>query len=297
MSTPEHKDKELEALISMLDEPDSEMFGQIRGKIFSYGPDAIPTLEDAWENAFDDLIQQRIENIIHHIQLDDLYSELHNWSRFGYADLLRGYMLLTRFQYPDLDEDKIIQKIGRISQDVWLELNQNLTALEKVKVINHILFDIHKFKGNKANIQSPDNYYLNNILDTKKGNPVSLGLIFIIIAQSLKIPVYGVDLPRHFILSYAGTYAEGTETVVEKDKVLFYINPFNKGALFTKNEIELFIKQMGLEPNDSFYQPCNNVDIIKRVGRELILAYEKAGNKEKMEELKVLLEAMDTEEA
>lgn len=296
MSTPEHKDKELEALISMLDEPDNEMFDQIRGKIFSYGPDAIPTLENAWENAFDDLIQQRIENIIHRIQLDDLYSELHNWSRFGYADLLRGYMLLTRFQYPDLDEDKMIQKIGRISQDVWLELNQNLTALEKVKVINHILFDIHKFKGNKANIQSPDNYYLNNILDTKKGNPVSLGLIFIIIAQSLKIPVYGVDLPRHFILSYADTYAEGTETVVEKDKVLFYINPFNKGALFTKNEIELFIKQMGLEPNDSFYQPCNNVDIIKRVGRELILVYEKAGNKEKMEELKVLLEAMDTEE-
>lgn len=293
MDPTEHK--ELDALISMLDEPDTSVFGQIRGKIFSYGSDAIPLLEDAWENAFDALIQQRIENIIHDIQLDDLYSELHSWSRFGYADLLKGFLLLSKFQYPDLDEDKMIKDIGRISQDVWLELNQDLTALEKVKVINHILFDIHKFKGNKTNIQSPDNYYLKNVLETKKGNPVSLGLIFIIIAQSLKIPIYGVDLPRHFILAYND--AGGGDTDISSEKVLFYINPFNKGALFTRNEIELFIKQMDLEPKDSYFQSCDNVTIIKRVMNELIVAYEKAGNKEKMEELKLLMKAIETEES
>jgi len=293
MDQIEHK--ELDALISMLDEPDTAVFGQIREKIFSFGSDAIPMLEDAWENAFDALIQQRIENIIHDIQLDDLYSDLHSWSRFGYADLLKGFMLLTRFQYPDLDEDKMIKEIGRISQDVWLELNQDLTALEKVKVINHILFDIHKFKGNKTNIQSPDNYYLKNVLETKKGNPVSLGLIFIIIAQSLKIPIYGVDLPRHFILSYNDS--KGSETDISSEKVIFYINPFNKGALFTRNEIELFIKQMELEPKESYFQPCDNVAIIKRVMNELVLAYEKAGSKEKMEELKLLMKAMDTDES
>jgi len=293
MDPTEHK--ELDALISMLDEPDTSVFGQIRGKIFSYGSDAIPLLEDAWENAFDALIQQRIENIIHDIQLDDLYSELHSWSRFGYADLLKGFLLLSKFQYPDLDEDKMIKDIGRISQDVWLELNQDLTALEKVKVINHILFDIHKFKGNKANIQSPDNYYLKNVLETKKGNPVSLGLIFIIIAQSLKIPIYGVDLPRHFILAYND--AGGGDADISSEKVLFYINPFNKGALFTRNEIELFIKQMDLEPKDSYFQSCDNVTIIKRVMNELIVAYEKAGNKEKMEELKLLMKAIETEES
>lgn len=292
MDATEHK--ELDALISMMDEPDTTVFDQIREKIFSYGSDAIPLLEDAWENAFDALIQQRIENIIHDIQLDDLYSELHNWSRFGYADLLKGFMLLTRFQYPDLDEDKMVKEIGRISQDVWLELNQDLTALEKIKVINHILFDIHKFKGNKTNIQAPDNYYLKNVLETKKGNPVSLGLVFIIIAQSLKIPVYGVDLPRHFILSYNDTIldTDGGET----EKVLFYVNPFNKGALFTRNEIELFIKQMDLEPVDSYFQSCDNVTIIKRVINELIVVYDKAGNKEKMEELKFLLGAFNSEE-
>jgi regulator of sirC expression with transglutaminase-like and TPR domain len=285
--------KELGALISMLDEPEITVYDQIRNKIFSYGSQAIPLLENAWENAFDVLIQQRIENLIHEIQLDDLFDELHNWSRFGHADLLKGYLLLTRFQYPDLDEDKMIKEIGRISQDVWLELNPDLTALEQVKVINHILFDIHGFKGNKTNIQSPDNYYLKNLLESKKGTPLSLGLLYVIIAQSLKLPVFGVDLPRHFILSYNDKIQDVYQEGKSDDRVIFYINPFNKGALFTRNEIELFIKQMNLEAKESHFQPCNNVRIIKRTINELYLAYEKAGNKDKVKDLKFLLTAFD----
>jgi regulator of sirC expression with transglutaminase-like and TPR domain len=289
--------KELGALISMLDEPEGTVYDRIREKIFSYGSEAIPLLENAWENAFDAIIQQRIEDLIHEIQLDDLFDELHNWSRFGHADLFKGYLLLTRFQYPDLDEDKLIKEIGRISQDVWLELNPDLTALEQVKVINHILFDIHGFKGNKANIQSPDNYYLKNLLESKKGTPLSLGLLYVIIAQSLKIPVFGVDLPRHFILSYNDRIKNVYEEGKSEEKVIFYINPFNKGALFTRNEIELFIKQMNLEAKESHFQPCDNVSIIKRTINELCLAYEKAGNNDKIKDLKFLLRAFDSSDA
>lgn len=277
----------------MLDEPDGLVFDQIRKQIFSYGPDAIPLLENAWENAFDVVIQQRIEDLIHEIHLDDLFGELHNWARFGHADLLKGYLLLTRFHYPDLDEDKMIKDIGRISQDVWLELNQDLTALEKIKVVNHILFDIHGFRGNKSNLQAPDNFYLKNLLETKKGNPLSLGLLYIIIAQSLKIPVFGVDLPRHFILSYNDRIRNVYEDDRSEDKVIFYINPFNKGALFTRNEIELFIKQMNLEARETYFQPCDNVAIINRMMDELCQAYEKAGSEDKVKDLKFLLKAFD----
>lgn len=287
------ENNELDALISLLDEPDKEMFIQICDKIYSYGSTAIPMLENAWENSFDNMIQQRIENIIHHIQLDDLYAELHNWAHFGYIDLLKGFILVSRFQYPDLDEAKMIKQIGRIIQDIWLELNQNLTALEKIKVINHILFDIYKFKGNKVNINAPENFYINNILDSKKGNSTSLGIIYSVMAQGLKIPVFGIDLPKHFILAYMDSMTEGSERVVNKNKVLFYINPFNKGALFTRNEIELYIKKMSLSPKESCFLPCDNIDVIRRMIVELIDCYEKAGNKVKMEELNILIKALD----
>ncbi|HNQ83351.1 MAG TPA: transglutaminase-like domain-containing protein, partial [Bacteroidales bacterium] len=269
--------KELEALISLLDEPDEDIFLTIRDRIFAYGLDAVPFLESVWENAFDPLVQHRIEEIIHNLQFEDLKREMMQWARFGYHDLLQGALLVSKFQYPDLKEDEIIKKVGQFSQDIWLELNQNLTGLEKVKVINHILFDTHKLAGNLANVNSADNYFLNSLLDTKKGSPLLLGIVYISIAQSLKIPVYGVDLPRHFVLAYTDEIILAPRDIPEGD-VMFYINPFNKGAVFTKNEIDLFIKQLKLERKESYFTPCDNKTIIRRMMNELIYIYDQSGN-------------------
>jgi regulator of sirC expression with transglutaminase-like and TPR domain len=281
------ENKELEALISLLDEPDAKVFETIREKIFSFGTEAIPSLESAWENSFNPDIQHRIEGIIHMIQKESLKRDLVKWSNDKSHDLLLGYMLVSRFQYPDLSQENIIKKVGQISQDVWLELNSNLTGLEKVKVINHILYDINHFSGSVSNMTSPENYYINNLLDNKKGSPLALGLLYIIIAQSLKVHIRGVDLPRHFVLAYLDkpTPIEEDPTI---DDVLFYINPFNKGAVFTKNEISLFIKQLKLEPKKAYYLPCDNPTIIRRLMNELIFIYEQSGNLQKAEDLKEL---------
>ena len=286
--TEKTRNTELEALISLIDEPDEEIFRTIRDRIFAHGKEAVPVLEHLWENTFDPTIQHRIEDLIHVIQFENLKKEMNEWSQFGHHDLLQGALLVTKFQYPDLDEDAIIKKIGAFSQDVWLELNQNLTGLEKIKVINHILFDIHKLSGNLTNINSADNFYINSLLESKKGSPLILGIIYISISQSLRIPVYGVDLPRHFVLAYTDEILISQRDIPEGD-VLFYINPFNKGAVFTKNEIELFIKQLKLERKDSYFVPCDNKTIIRRMMNELIFIYEQSGNPGKKDEMKELL--------
>ncbi|MEN8223890.1 MAG: transglutaminase-like domain-containing protein [Bacteroidota bacterium] len=284
--TENKRDKELKALISLLDEPDNGVYEQIRSKIYAYGIDAIPVLEDSWEQSFDHQLQERIEEIIHMIQLDDLYAGISSWAQLASDDLMKGFMLAARYQYPDFDSEKVIKQIGQLVQDVWLELNDKLTALEKIKVVNHIFFDVHKFRGNKSNLKSPDNLHLNILLETKKGNPLSIGILYIIIARSLKLPVYGVDLPNHFILAYMDEI--GSEAGQTDANALFYINPFNRGALFTHNEIEAYIRQMKLKHNDSYFQSCNNITIMRRVFGELIELHQQQGNLEKVEELKKL---------
>lgn len=286
------KNKELNALISLIDEPNDEVYQTIREKIFSYGVNAIPVLESRWENSFDHLIQQRIEEIIHSIQFEYTVGELRAWKVTQQNELLKGYMLVTKYQYPDLDENQVIKEIGRITQDVWLELNQDLTGLEKVKVINHILFDIYNFSGNRTNPGSPDNFYLKNLLETKKGSPISLGIIYLIIAQSLKIPIYGVNLPRHFVIGYSDQLIDLRESTKGRE-ALFYINPFNKGTVFTRNEIELFVKQMHLSNNPDYFAPCDNITIIKRLTEELAIAYDMNGNREKAEEMRMLRSSLD----
>ncbi|MEW6470151.1 MAG: transglutaminase-like domain-containing protein [Bacteroidota bacterium] len=280
--------KEISALISLLDDPDERVFEQIKDKLLSIGQEVIPVLETAWENSFDSLIQQRIENIIHKIQFGKILDELKLWANPLNQKLIDGAILIARYQYPDLDDKKILKQIEQIKQDVWLELNNNLTALEKVRVINHIIFDIHGFSGNTMNYHAPQNSYINTVLETKKGNPLSLSILYAIIAQDLGIPIYGVNLPEHFVLAYvdAGLSED------QGDKVLFYINPFSRGSVFSKKEVDSFLRQLRLPQQPAYYEPCSNTDIIKRMLRNLINSYEKLGYTDKVAELEKLSSAI-----
>lgn len=281
--------KRLDALISMMDEPDETAYLKIRDQVFGFGKAALPFLEKAMENAFDLLQQQRINAIMQSIRQENLYRDLLEWVQLGSSDLLKGYLLITRSQYPDLDEEQIHRRIEQLRMDMWLELNENLTALENVKVMNHILFDVNAFEGNKVNLNAPQNQYVNTLLETRRGSPLSLGMLYIILASRLNLPVYGVNLPQHFILAYL---TEPGLNDPSEDDVLFYINPFNKGAVFTRREIDLFLRQVKMEPEKAFFTPCSNIDIIERLLNVLIYSYNQLGYPEKITDLQILLKAI-----
>lgn len=291
MSEPKNK-KEINALISLLDEPNRQIYERIEEKILHHGMEAMPSLRKISENSFDDLIQSRVQSIKHQINFDHIFRELSKWAASDQQNLMEAYITLSKYRNPDLNTDEIKEKIESITRDAWLELNNHLTALEKVKVLNHIIFDIHKFKGNKSNIHDPDNFYLNDLLETKKGNPLSMSILYMIIARELTIPLFGVDLPHHFVLAYVDEYIEGRITIADEENVLFYINPYSRGAVFTNREINIFIKQLNLKPKDDYYNPCENKLIIRRMIENLAIAYDKMGDKEKSSELKSLIKAV-----
>jgi regulator of sirC expression with transglutaminase-like and TPR domain len=285
---------EINALIDLLDDPDQEVFNNIRDRLISYGKEVIPELENAWEASFNNVVQTRIEEIIHNIQFTNIRTKLALWADKLDPNLLEGALLVAKYQYPDLDEERMLNKIEVIKRDIWLELNANLTALEKVRVMNHIIFEIHGYSGNTTNYHAPQNSYINNVLESKKGNPLSLSILYSVIAQSLGLPIYGVNLPEHFILAYKDVEGIADE-IMRTDNthgVLFYINAFSKGSVFGKREIDTFLKQINMKPIDMFYTPCSNVDIIVRMLRNLMGAYEKLGYPEKVKDLEELLIAI-----
>jgi regulator of sirC expression with transglutaminase-like and TPR domain len=290
------KPSELKALINLLDDPDEEVYTHVKERLMNLGDEIIPMLENVWEmgDPFNNLVQTRIENIIHDIQFSIIKKALLDWAENDSEDLLKGIILVAKYQYPDLDEKVIYRKIDQIIQDVWIELNDNLTGIEKVKVINHILFDVHGFSGNTANYHAPQNSFINNVLESKKGNPLSLSILYAIIAHRLELPIYGVNLPEHFILAYVADN-EILKVITQADNdygVLFYINPFSRGAAFSKKEIDAFLAQLKLQPKDSYYKPCSNIAIVKRTLNNLINSYEKLGYPKKSEELRELLDTL-----
>lgn len=289
MDSPEIN-KELAALVNLIDEPDDTIYKQIRDRILSYGIDAIPYLEKAWENNLMPLAQKRIEVLIHKIQFKNLCEDLNNWYSLGGANLLMGYMLVSKYQYPSFDEQKVKKDLERIKQNIWLELNASLTAFEKIHVFNRIFFAESKFGAEKQQeVNSPLMYYLNYTLETRKGNHLSLGLVYLIIAGLAELPVYGVNLPGHFILAYMDEHKRIPGMPLSEAEVLFYISPYFKGTFFTHNEIDAFLKQRNTEPQYSYYRPCNNISIIKRLLRELADSYKNTGNDNKANEVEILL--------
>ena len=277
-------DKELLAMIKLLEDPDEDVSGMVTRKLLEMGREAIPGLEATWENTINPDIQTRIENIIHIIQFKELKKELSEWKESGGESLLYGAYLVARYQYPDLYFSEIEAQVEKLRKEVWIELHDGLTALEKIRVINHIFFAIHKFSGNTSNFYSPGNSFINQVLETGKGNPISLSLLYAIVAQSLDMPVFGVNLPLNYVLAY-----KDDDFKDDPNGILFYINPYNKGAVLSRREIDFFLYEQKLEPRKEYYTPCTNIITIERLIRNLVFSYEKMGYPEKIEQVNELL--------
>lgn len=282
-------DKELRALINLIDEPDEVIYRQIRDRILSYGMAAIPFLEEAWGNNLEPEAQRRIEILTHKIHFEHICTELNNWYTLGGGNLLTAYILVSKYHYPDMNDSKIKDELERIKKDVWIELNLGLTSFEKIGVINRIMFEELKFEGNRTNFHAPQNHYINQVLETRIGSALSLSVIYMLIANMVGLPVYGVNLPDNFVLAYMDETVLIHGKSLDEADVLFYINPFNKGMLFTRKEIDIFLTQKKIEPDEKYYRPCSNIDIIIKLLQSLAYSYEQTGNKIKVSEIEILL--------
>jgi regulator of sirC expression with transglutaminase-like and TPR domain len=268
---------EFKALVSLLDDDDDQIVSHVQEKILSLGTSVIPFLEQEWETNFNSQVQRRIEDLIHTLQYELLKERLKGWYETEDQDLLTGMWLVATYQYPDLELVKLRQELEQIYYETWLEFKPDLYPFDQIKVINGVLFNKLKFGANTKNFHSPGNSMINVVLESRKGNPITLCVIYMLVAQKLKIPVSGVNLPNLFVLTY------------KDERHQFYINAFNKGLIFSKQDIENYISELHLAPQTSFFEACSNLEIIRRVFRNLIMSFDKMGEHAKAEEVKELL--------
>lgn len=270
-------EKELHALVSLLDDTDKEVKNHVRDRIISLGSDVIPFLEKKWEDSFNPEIQKEIEELVHNLQFSQLKERLFDWRNSPDQDLLTGLWIINTYQYPDLEFEKLNADMHQIYFEVWTAFKNDLLPYEQIRIINSVLFNHLRFSANTKNFHAPGNSMLSNVLETKKGNPISLCAIYLLVAQKLGLPVYGVNLPNLFVLTY------------KSKEITFYINAFNKGLIFSKQDIVNYLEHLKIEQRQEFFEPCSSKDIITRSLRNLVVAFEKLGDVEKSEEVKELL--------
>lgn len=268
------ENREISALFTLIDDPDEEVFSKVSERIIHYGRGIIPNLENLWENTTHNDVQERIEMLIHRLHYSDLVNDLTEWRDSAYHDLLFGSLLVAKFQYPELQTTPVLQEIEKIRRNVWLELNSFLTPLEQANVVSSILYNYYNLKGGEIAYLNPDDFFIHKVLQTKKGNAVSNGILYLVLGEMLDIPVRAINIPRQFVLAFFNKdYDPGNTGVNPKQKINFYVDA-TTGQPFTHKDVDNYFKRISVPQVASYFKPLSKTRIIQMLIEELSHCFE-----------------------
>ncbi len=289
----ESDEQEIQALLRLIDDPDQEVYSTVANKILGYGSGIIPRLESLWEITPDESVQERLEMLIHRVHFHILKDAFIAWNKETKPDLLSGALLIARYQFPDLQQEEILLRIKKLERNIWLELNNYLTALEKINVLNSIFYNHFHIKSVEMSETLPKHYFINHLTESHEGNAVSVGILYQILCKRLDIPVYAIGLPRQFILGYFDLLPRPTQLFKKKEapSILFYIDP-TKGQIYSSNDVNVYLNKLMIPKKSQYFQPQSIKGIIKLALKELSLCYKKEETNYKYEELRELADIL-----
>ncbi len=167
----------LDALISLLDDQDELVFRSVKEKLISLGSSVLPRLEEALLSTDSVVHVTKLQEVIVLLKKEIVVEKMKQWIGSENRTLLDGWLLVSSVHHPNISREKIENSIQKIYREVWLEVTESMTSLEKVAVINHILFRVNNFEISSNELPNVDNLVLDKLLFSKTGDVYSLTII------------------------------------------------------------------------------------------------------------------------
>jgi regulator of sirC expression with transglutaminase-like and TPR domain len=252
------------ALLSLLADEDPLVYRTVREKILSCGPPAAEWLRPHTMSN-DPALRRRARQIVLYFDrqaADDHFLAfcLKHGEEF---DLEQGAWLLALTQYPLINVEAYQAVLDGYANELRGRFAAGAEPQNILAVTNHYLFGDLGFAGNEANYYDPENSYLNRVLDERTGNPISLCLLYILLARRLRLPITGIGLPGHFVCRYQSSAAE------------LYFDPFNRGKLVTKADCVQFLVSANYSLRDDYLAPVSARRFLLRVCNNLHQVYQR----------------------
>jgi regulator of sirC expression with transglutaminase-like and TPR domain len=288
------KKSRLLALLSLLDDPDEVIFKAVEKELLGESSRIISDLEYVWETTMHEICQQRIERLIEKIRYKENFRKLKGWAKHPSPDLLEGFILASKYHFPDINEDRVYRRIEEIRKRIWVELNNSLTSLEKITVLNHILFQEYQFKLVSDNQESLKSHSIAHMLESRQGSGVAFAMLYLVIAGKLELPVRYIDFPRNPLLAYVDRRiaAKVHPSDVETD-VLFYINPAGNGSISGRRELEYVLRKLDPEGNLKRLETSSLRSFLMRLLEGMEKTIELSGNSEKSLEIQQMIHILE----
>lgn len=255
--------REFNAMVSLLNDVDDEIVYQIETKVKEVAR-TFPELITSFLKETDETELKRKVIRLTAIEFPDiLYQDLLEWKNSGGLDLLEGWCLLSNLVSEKVKVNEMRDEVNRLYREAWVELRANLHPMDEVETMNHVFYSKWQFVSNTDTYYATENSLIGDVFEQRKGNPISLCCVYLLVAQKLGLPIFGVNLPNIFVLTY------------KKGSLQFYINVFNQGEIFDRAALVQYLKQIRIPQNDAFLQPCSHIDIVRRMARNLLVSFER----------------------
>lgn len=182
--------------------------------------------------------------------------------------LLNGAVAISMHQTPGVDPLRVDSTIQAIADTI----RKRVRGPQVQAVLAHLhchLFEELGFTGNTDNYYQPGNSYLPAVLQTKKGLPIALSLVYKLVAQRLGLRVHGIGLPGHFMCA------------VETPTGLMLVDPFHAGRVCSPDEAQEMVQDRfgpEMEWSDEFLQPVSNLHWLTRMLQNLLHVFGEAGH-------------------
>jgi len=255
------------SLISLLSDEDLAVYQTVREKIISYGTDVVGWLKPYALNN-DPLIRRRTQEIVDLFLRRNADDDFLSFCLTESADLdlERGVWMLSQTRYPNININAYEAVLDGYAADLREKIDPKSEAATIFGTLNEYFFGKVGFKGNEQNYYDPENSYLNRVMDRKMGNPISMCLVYLLLARRLQLPVTGIGLPGHFICRY--------QTPTEE----YYIDVFNQGKLWTKANCIQYLIFRNYNLQDEYLAPVNSRRMLNRVCGNLHQIYQQLEN-------------------
>jgi regulator of sirC expression with transglutaminase-like and TPR domain len=272
-------DTEIRSLVSLLDEKDPGNLDLVQRQILDLGAPAIPYLDELRGRSEPDLTA-RVDELARQLHFRGLQEAFRELAASPTPDLEQGVWLVARFGYPDADPAVYGGWLDSLADQVRRELPPDAPPAQALQQLNSRLFDAMGFCGNEKRYYDPDNSYLNRVIENRRGIPVSLSVLYLLVARRLGLPVYGVATPGHFLLGLR----LGPKTS--------YLDAYNRGRVMTLAEVQQMLARSGYEFRPEFVAPASSRDILARMMRNLVSIYQKAAQADRAEEISSLVDIL-----
>ncbi|MDR2585680.1 MAG: transglutaminase-like domain-containing protein [Prevotellaceae bacterium] len=261
---------ELSHLIALLDDPDETVSHVVSNKIMNFGLPVTGFLKKELRKSNNNVLTNRLEHLITNIELDHLFKEIEKWSKEPDPELIMGLCLISNVISHESDSAHITDTLFNMAKEVWVEMNDSQTLVEKIEIYNHIFYHRIGFRMKDPFLIDFQKAQLHNAIEIKQANPVLLGLLYIAIAQLAGIPIGAVAFPGGYI-----------PACLRKDgQVLFYINICQSGEIFGHDQLLTILNNYGFSFPPEKFTTCNALSLTDIFAESLYFITGSIGDKE-----------------